>query len=151
MQRSHLRISTTAAGLAALLLTACHGGRPVSQLNEMHIAHSYMTDHLLTVNMGAKGGSKQWGTASMGDHEHGIDVAVTLDNAPKGSERAYVTQGNCTPPSSKVWKPLQPVTGGKSKSHIDGVTVGDIKKGRYSIVVEDPGSKKPVSCGDFEL
>lgn len=137
---------------AALLLSACHGGgRPVSQLNEMHIAHNYMTDHLMTVNMGALGNSRQWGTASMGDHKHGVDVAVTLDNAPKGSETAYVGKGNCTSPPTSVWKPLKPVVGGKSKSHIGGVTVGDIKKGRYSIVVEDPGSKKPVSCGDFEL
>lgn len=144
------RIFTSLA--AAALLTACHsGGRPVSQINPLHIAHNYMTDHLLTVNMGALNNSKQWGSASMGDNnEHGVDVSVKLDNAPNGSERAYVGKGNCDPPPAAVWKPLNPVMHGKSKSKIDGVTVGDIKKGRYSLVVEGQGAK-PVSCGDFEL
>lgn len=151
---------TCRAGAAAAVIVlaalpaACHGGgRPVSQINPLHIAHNYMTDHLLTVNMGAKGGSRQWGTASIGDNnEHGVDVAVDLENAPKkGSERAYIGRGNCTAPPATPWKPLQPVVGGKSKSKIARVTVGDVKKGRYSLVVLGNGSGKPVSCGDFEL
>jgi hypothetical protein len=120
-------------------------------MNELHIAHNYMTDHLLTANMGALNNSRQWGSASMGDNKHGIDVAVTLDNAPKGRQRAYIGEGNCSSPPETVWKPLQPVVDGKSKSHIAGVTVGDIKKGRYSVVVQSQRSNEPVSCGDFEL
>lgn len=140
--------------LAAALLSACHGGgRPVSQINPLHIAHNYMTDHLLTANMGAKDGSRQWGTASIGDNnDHGVDVAVDLRNAPqKGSERAYLGRGNCTAPPKSPWKPLEPVVRGKSKSKVARITAGDIKKGRYSLVVQGAGSKKPVSCGDFEL
>lgn len=138
--------------LGVLTLAACHG-RPVSQINPLHAAHNAMTDHLLTANMGALQHSRQWGSASIGDGKHGVDVAVTLDNEPEGaSERAFIAKSNCSKPSSQAWKPLSPVKSGKSQTHVPGVTVGEMKKGRYAIVVEQPGtSGRAVSCGDFEL
>jgi hypothetical protein len=42
------------------------------------------------------------------------------------------------------------VAGGKSKSHVDGVDIGQIKGGRYAIVVLSAGSSRPVSCGNFQ-
>lgn len=138
--------------LGVLTLAACHG-RPVSQINPLHAAHNAMTDHLLTVNMGALHGSRQWGSASIGDGKHGVDVAITLQNEPReATERAYIAKSNCAGPSSQPWKPLSPVKRGKSQTHVPGVTVGEIKKGRYAIVVEQRGSSgSAVSCGDFEL
>lgn len=138
--------------LGVLTLAACHG-RPVSQINPLHAAHNAMTDHLLTANMGALHGSRQWGSASIGDGKHGADVAITLDNEPKNaSEPAYIAKSNCSNPSPQAWKPLSPVKSGKSQTHVPGVTVADMKKGRYAIVVQQPGSSEgAVSCGDFEL
>lgn len=138
--------------LGFLTLAACHG-QPV-QINPLHAAHNAMTDHLLTVNMGALHGSRQSGSASIGDGKHGVDVSVTLANEPKNaSERAYIAKSNCTSPSMQAWKQLAPVKHGKSQTHVGGVSVGEIKKGRYAIVVVRPGSSGSgaVSCGDFEL
>ncbi len=137
--------------MAAALLAAC-GGRPVSQINVLHEAHNAMSQDTLTVNMGALKHSEQWGSASMGDERHGMDVIVHLDNEPAGAkEPAYIAIGNCTPPSSKAWRTLAPVTGGKSASHVGGADIGAIKKGRYSIVVDDPRARTAVSCGNFQI
>ncbi len=137
---------------AAAALVSCHGGRPVGQINPLHVAHNYMTDHLLTVNMGALRHSNQWGSASMGDASHGLDVSVKVENEPRGvSETAYIGHGNCIRPATREWKPLHAVVNGASKSHVAGVTVGEIKKGHYSIVVDGGSGKNPISCGDFEL
>lgn len=100
--------------LAAALLSAC-GGRPVSQVNVLHEAHNAMSQDTLTANMGALRGSRQWGTAGMGDAKH-----------------AYIARGNCTPPSSRPWRELHPVAGGKSKTYVAGPDIGRIKAGRYS-------------------
>lgn len=135
---------------AAAALCGCHGGRPVSQINPLHVAHNAMTDHLMTVNVGALHGSRQWGSSSIGDKKHGVDVAITLQNEPKGAtEPAYLGKGNCTKPPSTAWKKLTPVKGGKSKTHVDGVQVGAIKGGRYAVVVDGASGGRPVACGDF--
>ncbi len=136
-----------------MALASCHGSQPVRQINPLHVAHNAMTDHLLTVNMGALRHSNQFGSASMGDESHGVDVAVRLDNEPHGeAEAAYIGRSNCTRPAKVPWKPLHPVVDGKSSTYVPGVTVGDIKSGRYAIVVEDAiHPKTPIACGDFEI
>lgn len=111
-----------------------------------------MSQDALTVNMGALDHSRQSGSASMGDEKHGVDVKVTLDNEPSGaSERAYIARSNCTPPGTTEWQPLHPVVGGKSTTHVDGLDIGKIKQGRYSIVVDGAGSSNAVSCGNFQI
>lgn len=135
---------------AAAMLAAC-GGRPVRQINVLHEAHNAMSQDALTVNMGAIDGSRQWGSASIGDAKHGVDVEITLTNEPRGArETAYLTRSNCTPPGTKAWRTLHPVTGGKSKTHLDGLDIGVIKRGRYSIVV-NRSPNEPVSCGNFQI
>lgn len=136
---------------AAALLAAC-GGRPVRQISAFHELHNAMSQDTLNANMGARGASRQWGSASMGDAKHGLDVVIDIQNEPRGaSEPAYIAKSNCTPPSPKAWRALAPVTAGKSKTHIAGADIGQIKKGRYSVVVLDARSRSPVSCGDFEI
>lgn len=136
---------------AAALLSAC-GGRPVSQVNVLHEAHNAMSQDALTANMGALGHSRQWGSASMGDAKHGMDVKIDLQNESRGaSERAYIAKSNCTSPSRTPWRPLHPVVKGKSMTHVGGVDIGQIKQGRYSIIVDGAGSQSPVSCGNFQI
>jgi hypothetical protein len=135
---------------AAAALCAC-GGRPVSQINPLHKLHNAMSQDTLNVNMGALGDSRQWGSASMGDAKHGMDVEIQLQNVPRGaSEPAYIARSTCAPPARAHWRSLKPVAGGKSKSHVDGVDIGQIKGGRYAIVVLSAGSSRPVSCGNFQ-
>lgn len=137
--------------LAAAALGAC-GGHPVRQVNVLHEAHNAMSQDTLTVNMGAVGASRQWGSASIGDAKHGVDVKIDVQNEPHGaSQPAYIAKSACTPPAAKPWRTLQPVVGGKSASHVDGIDIGVIKKGRYSIVVQDARSHRPVSCGNFQI
>ncbi len=137
--------------LAAAVLSAC-GGRPVSQINLLHEAHNAMSQDTLTANMGALHGSRQWGSASMGDAKHGMDVEIRLDNEPaRAFERAYIARGNCTPPAARPWKRLHPVSGGKSKSYVSGPDIGQIKGGRYAIVVVDAKTRTPLSCGNFQI
>jgi hypothetical protein len=137
--------------LAAAALCAC-GGRPVSQVNVLHRVHNAMSQDALTVNMGALGRSRQWGSASMGDDKHGMKVEIQLDNAPHGAaEPAYIAHSGCTPPARDRWRRLQPVVNGKSASFVPGVDIGRIKKGRYAVVVLGPRSGQPVSCGNFQI
>jgi len=111
-----------------------------------------MSQDTLTANMGALGASRQWGSASIGDAKQGVDVKIDLRNEPRGaSERAYIAKSACTPPAVNAWRTLQPVVGGKSKSHVDGIDIGVIKQGRYSIVVQDARSHRPASCGNFQI
>ena len=135
---------------AAAMLAAC-GGRPVRQINVLHEAHNAMSQDALTVNMGAQNGSRQWGSASIGDAKHGVDVEITLANEPRAArETAYIARGNCTPPGKKAWRTLHPLTGGKSTTHLGGLDIGVIKRGRYSVVV-DGQAREPVSCGNFQI
>jgi hypothetical protein len=133
------------------MLAAC-GGRPVRQINVLHEAHNAMSQDTLTVNMGAIGNSRQWGSASIGDAKHAVDVEVQLQNEPRGAkERAYMARSNCTPPGRTPWRELHPVVRGKSHSSVPGLDIGVIKKGRYSIVVDGAGSSHAVSCGNFQI
>lgn len=148
-----MRLPIVVGIAAAAALCGCHGGRPVSQINPLHVAHNAMTDHLMTVNVGALHGSRQWGSSSIGDKKHGVDVAITVQNEPSHvSEPAYLGKGNCSEPPAAAWKPLHAVMGGKSHTHVPGVTVGEIKQGKYAVVVRGAGTAgKPVACGDFEV
>lgn len=137
--------------VAAAALSAC-GGRPVSQVNVLHRVHNAMSQDALTVNMGALGGSRQWGSASVGDEKHGMKVQIEIQNVPHGvTEPAYISRSGCTPPDRDRWRTLQPVVRGKSTSFVPGVDIGQIKKGRYAVVVLGHRLPRPVSCGNFQI
>lgn len=155
-----------AAGMA-LALTACGGGGSGSnqtntgntettgshakQVNPLHSLHNEMSGKVLNINMGAMNNSKQDGSASVGASGKGISVAVHIFNEPKGaSEPAHIHRGTCKNLDPVPWKSLSPVANGTSMTHINGVTLDDIKKGHYAINVHDPKNlKRYVSCGDL--
>lgn len=111
-----------------------------------------MSQDALTVNMGALHGSRQWGSASMGDAKHGLNVTVRLDNEPpRAAESAYIVVGSCTPPSTHVYRTLHPIVNGKSQTYVKGPDIGRIKQARYSIVVDAANAHTPLSCGDFQI
>jgi len=154
-----------AAGMA-LALTACGGGASNNktntgntettgshpkQINPLHSLHNKMSGKVLNINMGAMNNSKQDGSASVGADGKGIKVAVHVFNEPKGaSEPAHIHRGTCKNLDPVPWKSLSPVANGTSMTHIDGVTLDDLKKGHYAINVHDPKNlKRYVSCGDL--
>lgn len=132
------------------MLAAC-GGHPARQINLLHEAHNAMSQDALTVNMGALGNSRQWGSASIGDTRRGVSVQVELRNAPRAGEPAYIARSNCTPPGKIAWRRLRPLARGKSTTYLPGLDIGIIKQGRYSIVVLSAHARTAVACGNFQI
>jgi hypothetical protein len=170
MKQTKVVTLIAAAGLAALL-AACGGGSnnssttntgnkessgtQVKQMNPMHVAHNEMSGKLLNINMGAMNGSKQDGSASVGDSgKNAVKVTINLANEPKAaSEPAHIHKGTCKKLDPAPFKPLSNVIGGKSSTAIAGLTVADLKKGKYAINVHKSANdlKTYVSCGDLTL
>lgn len=163
-------IRTSAAVLsicAAVALASCSGGSSTTntgnkmtsgstakQLNPLHVAHNMASAKLLNINMGAMNGSKQDGSASVGDKGKGVEVTLHLRNEPKGAvEPAHIHQGTCKKLNPAPWKMLHSVVNGASSTFVPGVTVAEIKKGHYAINVHKSAAdlKTYVSCGDLSL
>ena len=163
-----------AAAAAALLLAACGGGggnnnqnagnnagqsgnkgaQQVKQFNPLHVAHNEIAGHSLQINMGQQNNSGQAGNASVTDVKGGVNVAIHIKSEPKGaSEPAHIHKGTCTKLDPSPWKPLKNVVNGQSFTHLAGVTVAQIKKGKYAINVHKSANdlKTYVSCGDLTL
>jgi len=167
-----------AAGTAAVLmlaLAACGGGggnnnsnagnnagqnggnkgsQQVKQMNPLHVAHNEIAGHSLQINMGQQNNSGQAGNASVTDVKGGANVTINLKSEPKGaSEPAHIHQGTCTKLNPAPWKPLNPVVGGRSFTHVAGLSVAQLKKGKYAINVHKSANdlKTYVSCGDLVL
>jgi hypothetical protein len=169
-------ISASAAILAAAaVLTACGGGgnnntngsnnagkgggskgsQQVKQFNPLHVAHNEIAGGSLQINMGQQNNSKQTGNASVVDQKHGgVMVTIHLKSEPKGaSEPAHIHKGTCTKLDPAPWKPLKNVVNGTSQTLVPGVTVAQLKKGKYAINVHKSASdlQTYVSCGDLTL
>lgn len=163
-----------AAAAAALLLAACGGGggnnnhnggnnagqsgskgsQQVKQFNPLHVAHNEISGHSLQINMGQQNNSGQAGNASVTDVKGGVNVAIHIKSEPKGaSEPAHIHKGTCSKLDPSPWKPLKPVVNGQSFTHLAGVTVAELKKGKYAINVHKSANdlKTYVSCGDLTL
>jgi hypothetical protein len=164
---NHSKVISIAGALGlAVALSACGGGgqngsnkgggsQPVQQVNPAHVAHNAMSGKNLQINMGQQNKSGQSGSAGVVDAKGGgVDVTIKLLNEPKGaSEPAHIHQGTCAKLNPAPWKPLTSVVDGKSFTHVPGVTVAQIKKGKYAINVHKSANdlKTYVSCGDLVL
>lgn len=131
------------------------GGTGMKQANVLHKAHNAMSAKLLNINMGAMNGSKQDGTASVGDSgKNAVKVTVTVSNEPKGAiEPAHIHAGTCKKLNPAPFKALSSVVGGKSTTTIPGLTVAALKKAKYAINVHKSLNdlKTYVSCGDLTI
>jgi hypothetical protein len=158
----HLYVVSVAAATASMLLAACGGGSnnngsagQVQQVNPAHVAHNEMSGHNMQINMGAQNKSGQAGSAGVVDAKGGgVDVTIKLQKEPKGaSEPAHIHPGTCAKLNPAPFKPLTPVVNGKSFTHVPGITVAQLKKGKYAINVHKSANdlKTYVSCGDLTL
>jgi hypothetical protein len=159
---------------AAVLLAACGGGggnnnknagnnagqngnsgsQQVKQMNPLHVAHNEIAGHSLQINMGQQNNSGEAGNASVVDVKGGANVTIALKSEPKGaSQPAHIHKGTCAKLDPAPWKPLTAVVNGKSFTHIPGLTVAELKKGKYAINVHKSANdlKTYVSCGDLVL
>ncbi len=160
---------------AALALAACGGGggnnnqnagnnpganggnkgsQQVKQMNPLHVAHNEMAGHSLQINMGQQNNSGEAGNAAVVDENGGVNVTIHIKSEPKGaSQPAHIHKGTCTKLDPAPWKPLTPVIDGKSMTHLKGISVAELKKGKYAINVHKSANdlKTYVSCGDLTL
>lgn len=165
MKYSKLVSAALALG-ATLALAACGGGGnnnsnanngnagQVKQVNPAHVAHNAIAGHSLQINMGAQNHSGETGNASVTDVKGGANVTINLQKEPKGaSQPAHIHQGTCAKLDPAPWKPLTPVVNGKSFTHVAGLTVAQLKKGKYAINVHKSANdlKTYVSCGDLVI
>lgn len=159
MKYSKVVSSAAALGLA-LFLAACGGGggantgsQQVKQMNPLHVAHNELAAHSLAINMGQQNNSGEAGSANVTDVKGGINVSVEIKQPKGASQPAHIHKGTCSKLDPAPWKPLKPVVDGKSFTHIAGVTVADLKKGKYAINVHKSANdlKTYVSCGDLSL
>lgn len=141
-------LRATSAVLAGMALTAAVA---LATPNAMHQMHNAMSKTNLNINMGPVGGSKQNGTANVKDVAGGVLVTVSVFNQPKGSsEPAHIHQGRCPNVNPAPWKPLKNLINGKSVTTVKGITVAQIKAGKYAINVHDQNNLKHyVSCGNL--
>jgi hypothetical protein len=166
--------AAVAAAIAIIALAACGGGggnnntnagnntgqngnagsQQVKQMNPLHVAHNEMAGHSLQINMGQQNNSGQAGNASVTDVKGGANVTVNLKSEPKGaSEPSHIHKGTCAKLDPAPWKPLTSVVNGKAFTHVPGLTVAELKKGKYAINVHKSANdlKTYVSCGDLTL
>jgi|GEM_PF-896285 len=169
-------VSVAGAFTLALLMAACGGGggnnnqnagnnpgqhggnkgsQQVKQMNPLHVAHNEIAGHSLQINMGQQNNSGEAGSAAVVDAKGGgVNVSIEISKEPKGaSQPAHIHKGTCTKLDPVPWKALTPVVNGKSFTHLNGVSVAEIKKGKYAINVHKSANdlKTYVSCGDLTL
>lgn len=126
-------------------------GPQVRNFNTLHIAHNEISGHNIQINMGAKNNSCQSGNAAITDVSGGANVDLHISEPKGAKEPAHIHRGGCANPGA-VFKPLSDVVNGKSHTFIKGLTVAQIKKGKYSIVVHDQHNmSKYVACGDLSM
>lgn len=174
---NHLRLLSASLALGVIVaLAACGGGggnnnqngnnnagpsaqpnkgsQQVKQFNPMHVAHNAIAGGSLQINMGQQNNSGEAGNASVVDYKGGVNVAIHIKSEPKGaSQPAHIHKGTCTKLDPAPWKPLNPVVNGQSMTHLKGVSVAEIKKGKYAINVHKSANdlKTYVSCGDLTI
>ncbi len=124
----------------------------VAATNTMNHMNNAMSAHAMTINLGAQNGSKQDGQAFLNDTSAGLKVKLQLKNEPAGaSEPAHIHEGTCAKLNPAPWKGLSNVINGVSVTTIKGVTIAQLKSGKYAINVHQSAANLThyVSCGDI--
>jgi hypothetical protein len=120
--------------------------------NAMNNMTNMMSKHSLTINIGPENGSGQSGQAFVKDTPGGLSVKVQLKGEPpSSSEPAHIHDGTCAKLDPTPWKVLSNVVDGSSVTTVPGVTVAELKKGKYAINVHKSvkAIAHYVACGDL--
>lgn len=138
--------------LAVPAMLALTAGAAQATPNVLHRMHNAMAKAHLNINMAAENGSKENGTAAVTDlGNNRVMVKVAVFREPKGaSQMAHIHAGACPNVKATPWKALKNVVNGTSITTLSGVSVAQIKAGKYAINVHDAKNpKRYVSCGNL--
>lgn len=105
----------------------------------------------LTVDLGAQNASGETGTAALTQKPEGVEVVITLANAPATAQPAHIHQGTCGQLGGVAY-PLTSVTGGNSTTIVKGVTIDQLLASPMAINVHKSTSDLAtyVACGEIK-
>ena len=107
----------------------------------------------LTIQMKALNGSGEDGTAVLTQLKDGVQVVVSLKNAPKDVlQPTHIHIGTCGNIKKAPEYALDNTVDGKGTSVVKGVKLSDLTSGSYAVNVHKSGDDLGtyVSCGDIK-
>jgi Cu/Zn superoxide dismutase len=106
----------------------------------------------LTISLHAQNGSGEDGTAVLTQTPDGVQVAVSLKNAPAAAQPAHIHQGTCAKLNPAPQYPLTSLASGTSTTVVKGVTLDQLLAGTFAINVHKSTSDLGtyVACGDIK-
>jgi Cu/Zn superoxide dismutase len=131
-----IRFSIAAFALAALAFTG---------------APAMAASGPLTVTMGAQNGSGEDGSATLTQTPDGVQVVVTVKNAPAAAQPAHIHPGTCANLTPAPKYPLTSLANGTSTTLVKGVTIDQLLASPFAINVHKSTSDLGtyVSCGNI--
>lgn len=134
-----IRLALATSAIATIALLAVH-------------THAVAATSTLTVDLSAQNGSGETGTAALTQKPEGVEVVITLANAPATAQPAHVHLGTCDKLNPAPEYPLTSVTGGNSTTVIKGVTIDQLLAKPAAINVHKSTSDLAtyVACGDIK-
>jgi hypothetical protein len=104
----------------------------------------------LSLNLAAQNASGESGQASLSQVDGGVQVVISIPNAPAGPQPAHVHTGTCSNLGGVAY-PLTSVVGGASTTVIKGVTIDQLLAGKFAINVHKSTSDLGtyVACADI--
>lgn len=133
-----IRLVLASFAIAAIALLAGH-------------ASAAAATSTLTVDLGAQNGSGETGTAALTQKPEGVEVVITLANAPATAQPAHIHMGTCANLGAPE-HPLTSVTAGNSTTVLKGVTIDQLLAKPMAINVHKSTSDLAtyVACGDIK-
>ena len=134
-----IRLILASSAIAAIALVAGY-------------AHAAAATSTLTVDLSAQNGSGETGTAALTQKPEGVEVVISLANAPKGAQPAHIHLGTCDKLNPGPEYPLTSVTGGNSTTLVKGVTIDQLlaKPAAINVHKSDTDLATYVACGDIK-
>lgn len=136
MKASLRSIFTACAAMTAIV---CAAGVPAGAATDS-----------LTVDLHAQNGSGETGTAALMQKPEGVEIVITLANAPADAQPAHVHVGTCSELGAPQY-PLTSVTKGNSVTIVKDVTIDQLLSKPMAINVHKSTSDLAtyVACGDI--
>jgi hypothetical protein len=105
----------------------------------------------ITVTMNAQNASGEDGTATLTQMPDGVQVVVSVKNAPAAAQPAHIHPGTCAKLNPAPQYPLTSLANGTSTTVVKGVTLDQLLAGSFAINVHKSTSDLAtyVSCGDI--
>lgn len=105
----------------------------------------------LTVNLNAQNASGETGTATLTQQPDGVQVVISLANAPAAAQPAHIHLGTCDKLNPAPEYPLESIMAGNSTTLVKGVTIDQLLAKTSAINVHKSTSDLGtyVACGNI--